>query len=77
MELSKLCGRLDGKGLGGEWIYMCVWLSPFVVYLKLSQHCLLIAIPQYKIKSSKKKKGVVTKKMAERELPLLWGVSLA
>ena len=28
-------------------------------------------------KFEKKKKGVVTKKMAERELPLLWGVSLA
>ena len=32
-----------------------VWLSPFTVHLKLSQHCYL-AIPQYKIKSSKRKK---------------------
>ena len=28
-----------GKEFGGEWIHVCVWLSPFVVYLKLSQHC--------------------------------------
>ena len=24
---------------GGEWIHVCVWLSPFTVHLKLSQHC--------------------------------------
>ena len=24
----------------GEWIHVCVWLSPFAVHLKLS-HCLL------------------------------------
>ena len=23
---------------GGEWIHVCVWLSPFSVQLKLSQH---------------------------------------
>ena len=26
-------------GLGGEWIHMHVWLSPFRVHLKLSQYC--------------------------------------
>lgn len=40
MELcSMLCGSLDGKGLGGEWIHVYVWLSPFAVRLKLPQHC--------------------------------------
>ena len=24
---------------GGEWIHVCVWLSPFSVQLKLSQRC--------------------------------------
>ena len=24
---------------GGEWIHIYVWLSPFIVHLKLSQHC--------------------------------------
>ena len=24
---------------GGEWIHVYVWLSPFTVHLKLSQHC--------------------------------------
>ena len=28
-----------GGILGGEWIHVYVWLSPFTVHLKLSQHC--------------------------------------
>ena len=28
-----------GEEFGGEWIDAYVWLSPFAVYLKLSQHC--------------------------------------
>ena len=28
-----------GGGFGGEWIPVQVWLSPFAVHLKLSQHC--------------------------------------
>ena len=28
-----------GGEFGGEWIHVYVWLSPFAVYLKLSQHC--------------------------------------
>ena len=39
---SMLCGSLDGKrvmGVGGGWIYVDGWLSPFAVHLKLSQHC--------------------------------------
>ena len=31
-----------GGESGGEWIHVNVWLSPFAVHLKLSQHCLLI-----------------------------------
>ena len=31
-----------GEEFGGEWIHVYVWLSPFAVHLKLSQHCLLI-----------------------------------
>ena len=27
---------------GGEWIHVCIWLSPFAVHIKLSEHCLLI-----------------------------------
>ena len=30
---------LDGRGVWGEWIPVYVWLSPFAVHLKLSQHC--------------------------------------
>ena len=28
--------------MGGEWIHVNVWLSPFAIHLKLSQRCLLI-----------------------------------
>ena len=28
-----------GRGFGGEWIHVYVWLSPFSVHLKLSLHC--------------------------------------
>ena len=28
-----------GGELGGEWIHEYVWLRPFSVHLKLSQHC--------------------------------------
>ena len=27
-----------GGEFGGEWIHVYVWLSPFTIYLKLSQH---------------------------------------
>ena len=29
-----------GEEFGGEWIYIYVWLSPFAVYLRLSQTAL-------------------------------------
>ena len=28
-----------GGEFGGEWLHIYVWLSPFTVHLKLSQHC--------------------------------------
>ena len=46
-----------GGEFGGEWIHRYVWLSPFAVHLKLSQHC-QSAIPQYKIKSLKNKRCI-------------------
>ena len=39
-----------GGRFAGEWVCVYVWLSPFTVHLKVSQHCQL-AILQYKIKS--------------------------
>ena len=32
-----------GGELGGEWIHVYVWMSPFGIHLKLSQHCLLLS----------------------------------
>ena len=42
-------GREGNLGENYTCMYMYVWLSPFAVQLKLSQHCLLV-ISQYKIK---------------------------
>ena len=39
-----------GGESGGEWIHVYVWLNPFAIHLKLSQHC-QPAILQYKTKS--------------------------
>ena len=50
----ELCSMLRAS-LGGEWIHVYVWLSPFTVHLKLSQHY-GSATPQYKIKSLKFRK---------------------
>ena len=33
---SVLCGSLDGGEFEGEWIQVCIWLSPFTVHLKLT-----------------------------------------
>ena len=49
-----------GGEFEGEWIHGYVWLSPFAVHLKLSQHCEL-AILQYKIKSSGKENDCLLK----------------
>ena len=38
---------------GAEWIYVYVWLSPFAVYLKLSQHSYFGTL-QYKKKFKEK-----------------------
>jgi hypothetical protein len=35
---------------GGEWMHVYVWLRPFIVHLKLSQHCQSVTL-HYKIKS--------------------------
>ena len=44
-------------------IYICVWLSPFAVHLKLPQHCLLIGyLPIQNKKFKKKKKRSSNKK---------------
>ena len=32
---SMLCGSLDGRGVGGEWVHVYVWLGPFPVHLEL------------------------------------------
>ena len=42
-----------GGEFGGEWIQVYVWLSPFAVHVKLSQHCLSISYNLI-LKNSKK-----------------------
>ena len=31
-----------GGEFGGHWIHTYIWLSPFAVHLRLSQHCSLV-----------------------------------
>ena len=52
-----LCGSLEERGVWGEWLLVYVWLSPFTVYLKLSQCCLsIVCIPVQNKKFKKFKK---------------------
>ena len=46
LNLKVLCSSAQcyvaawmGGGLGGGWIHVYIWLIPFAVHLKLSQHC--------------------------------------
>ena len=47
-----------GEGFGGEQIHVYVWLSSFVLHLKLPQHCLFgyTPIQNKKFKVWKKRK---------------------
>ena len=58
-----------GGEFGEEQIHVYVWLSPFAVHLKPSQHC-QSAIPQYKRKSFKR--SLKNFHCAEDETPILW-----
>ena len=56
---SAQCYLTAGVGgeFGGQWIHEDVWLSPFTVHLKLSQHCLLIGYTPVQNKKLKKLGG--------------------
>ena len=45
-----------GGEFGEEWIHVYVWLSPFAVHPKQSQHCIVMPVLQYKISLKLKKK---------------------
>ena len=47
-------GGLDERGVWGRMDQVCVWLSPFIVHLKLSQLCLLIYYTAIQNKKFKK-----------------------
>ena len=36
-----------GGGFRGEWMHVHVWLNPFAVHLKLSQHCLVLLLSHF------------------------------
>ena len=60
-----------GGEFGGEWIHVFVWLSPFIVHLKLPQHCLFIS---YVLSHPKGDQSWVFfgRTDAEAETPILW-----
>ena len=49
------------RGFGEEWIHIYVWLSPFAIHLKLSQHCESV-IQNKKFKKMNKQTKQTTKK---------------
>ena len=49
-----------------EWMHVYVWLSPFAVHLKLSQHCLFISYTPIQNKKLKKKNLRSKKRKKER-----------
>ena len=59
VEFSELCstlpGSLDRKGIWEEWIHVYVWLRPFAIHPKLSQHGLLISYTSTQNKKVKNK----------------------
>ena len=59
-----LCGSLDGKGVGGEWIHVYAWLSCFAMHLKLSH---IVNRLYSNIKLKVKKKSYCKKKERKKE----------
>ena len=53
MNIKVSCQAWIGGEFRGEWIPVCVWLSPFAVHLKLSQPYLLIGYTPIQNKFSK------------------------
>ena len=51
------------RELGGEWIHLYVCLSPFTLYLNLSQHCLLIGYTPIQNKKLKKIRHCLNKRV--------------
>ena len=58
VQHMQLCSMLrsspNGRGFGGGWIHGYLWLSPFAVHPKLSQHCLSIRYTPMQNKKLKK-----------------------
>ena len=36
---AQLCGSLDDRESGGDWVHVYVWWSPFAVHLNPLKHC--------------------------------------
>ena len=59
--------------LGGEWIHVYVWLSPFTILSKPSQHCLLISyIPIQNKKFFLKEALIRLRRSASPQKGILW-----
>ena len=64
-----LCGSLHGRGVWGTMDTVYLWLSPFTVHLKLSQHCLLIGHTPVQNKKLKRKNKTRQKLRGRKEPP--------
>ena len=59
-------------GYVGEWIHVYVWLSPFAVHLRLSQHCYHLFL-NTKLKKKNLKDPSLTQMLLFWFLPFLGG----
>ena len=64
-----------GGEFGGEWIHVHVWLSPFAVHLKLSQHWLMAMKVQVKILAAQLCLTLCNQWTVARQAPLSMGFS--
>ena len=81
---STLPGSLVGRGFGGEWIHVNVWLSPFPVQVKLTTLLICYAPIQTKFKKNRRiilgfagtsKRSVQVAEMKVVKYDLLWNMS--
>ena len=56
-----------GGEFGGEWVHVYLWLSPFTVHLKLSQHCFQLRLKKNKM-SNRASVAAVEKIKGENEM---------
>ena len=72
-NLLKLLSLTEKGIFGGEWIDIYVWLNPFTLHLKVSQHCLLTGYTP----TQNKKLKIKSKSKTKHYLLSLWSLIIS